>query len=108
MIAPEQLGNLTATGAAAAAERLAVQRTGIVVMVCGWFYALAGRNNADWFFACSILDRIAATFAALFLVAFWGASLSQLAVQIILDAGAGLITYKLYQQDLADQAKQGK
>ena len=96
------------TGAPSFGERAAQQRSGILIMVVGYFYFIAGRNNAEWFFAGSILDRMAASLLAVLLLLTGNATLAQLAGQIAVDVGSAVYTYKLYQQDLIDQYPQQK
>lgn len=83
-----------------------MQTNGIVVAVVGYFYFIAGRNNAEWFIAGSILDRFAASLVFLLLALIGSAPLKQVAGQIVLDGGAAVYTYRLYQQDLADKQQQ--
>ncbi len=97
------MAGITATGSAAAGERTAQQKSGITIMVVGYFYFAAGRNNAEWFFAGSILDRMVASLLALVLFATGSANLSQVAGQIAVDVASALYTYKLYQEDLAER-----
>lgn len=103
LLFPEQIGGMTQTGTAAAGERFATQRAGIIIMVVGYFYYVAGRNNAEWFFAGSVLDRMVASVLALLLFVTGSATLAQVAGQIAVDVGSAVYTYKLIQQDLADQ-----
>lgn len=86
-----------------AGERSALQSSGIVVAVLGYFYFLAGRNNAEWFFAGSILDRLAASLVALMLALTGSVPFKQVAGQIVLDLASAVYTCNLYQQDLADK-----
>lgn len=72
-------------------------------MVVGYIYFIAGRNNAEWFFAGSILDRMVASTIVFFLFVTGSATLAQVAGQIALDVGSAIYTYKLYQEDLADK-----
>jgi len=103
---PEKLGGITETGASAPGQRFAQQNSGIVIMVVGYFYFIAGRNNAEWFFAGSILDRMVASTIVFFLFVSGSATLTQVAGQIALDVGSAIYTYKLYQEDLADKQLQ--
>lgn len=99
---------MTQTGASSFVERAAQQRSGMLIMVIGYFHFIAGRNNAEWFFAGSILDRMAASLLAVLLLLTGNATLAQLAGQIAVDVGSAVYTYKLYQQDLIDQYPQQK
>ena len=83
-----------------------MQTHGIVIAVVGYFYFIAGRNNAEWFIAGSILDRFAASLVAILLALIGSVTLKQVAGQIALDAGTAVYTYRLYQQDLADKQRQ--
>ena len=103
---PEPFGGLYHDGAVTAGERGALQTNGIIVMVLGYFYFLAGRNNAEWFFAGSVLDRFAASLVAITLVVTGNASLRQVAGQIAVDVLSAVYTYKLYKQDMADRQQQ--
>lgn len=103
LLFPDKMAGITATGSAAAGERTAQQKSGITIMVVGYFYFAAGRNNAEWFFAGSILDRMVASLLALVLFATGSANLSQVAGQIAVDVASALYTYKLYQEDLAER-----
>ena len=98
---PKALGELGHPGGAAAADMAAQRKTGILVMVVGYFYHLAGRNNAEWFFAGSILDRLVVSVLATLLVLTGGATLPQIAGQTVVDVASAAYTYKLYQEDLA-------
>jgi len=106
LLFPEKLGGITETGASAPGQRFAQQNSGIVIMVVGYFYFIAGRNNAEWFFAGSILDRMVASTIVFFLFVTGSATLTQVAGQIALDVGSAIYTYKLYQEDLADKQLQ--
>jgi len=106
LLFPEKLGGITETGASAAGQRFAQQNSGIIIMVVGYFYFAAGRNNAEWFFAGSILDRMVASMLAFFLFVTGSATLAQVAGQIAVDVGSAIYTYKLYQEDLADKQLQ--
>ena len=104
LIFPEALGGpLQSQGPAAAAEKFARQQNAILVMVLGYLNFIAGRNNAEWFFAGSALERPAAALLVLLLVLSGGATFGQVAVQVIVDLASAAYTYKLYQQDLADR-----
>ncbi|KAL0048006.1 hypothetical protein WJX82_005506 [Trebouxia sp. C0006] len=103
LLFPEKLGGITETGSSAPGQRFAQQNSGIVIMVVGYFYFIAGRNNAEWFFAGSILDRMVASTIVFFLFVTGSATLAQVAGQIALDVGSAIYTYKLYQEDLADK-----
>lgn len=101
---PEVVGGaVQSEGAAAAADRYARQLNGILVAVVGYFNYIAGRNNAEWFFAGCALERFAVALLALLLFLSGSVSLQQIAGQIIVDGGSALWVYKLYQQDLAEQ-----
>ena len=106
LLFPDAFGAFMHGGTVTAGERGALQTNGIVVMVAGYFYFIAGRNNAEWFFAGSILDRFAASLVALIVVLTGHAPLKQVAGQIALDVGSAVYTYKLYQQDLVDKQRQ--
>lgn len=106
LLFPEKLGGITETGASAAGQRFAQQNSGIIIMVVGYFYFAAGRNNAECFFAGSILDRMVASMLAFFLFVTGSATLAQVAGQIAVDVGSAIYTYKLYQEDLADKQLQ--
>lgn len=106
LLFPDALGAFMHTGIVTAGERRALQTNGIVVAVVGYFYFIAGRNNAEWFFAGSILDRFAASAVCLVLMLIGSATLKQVAGQIVLDVGSAIYTYSLYQQDLADKQQQ--
>ncbi|KAA6416603.1 MAG: hypothetical protein FRX49_13433 [Trebouxia sp. A1-2] len=106
LLFPEKLGGITETGASAPGQRFAQQNFGIIIMVVGYFYFAAGRNNAEWFFAGSILDRMVASMLAFFLFVTGSATLAQVAGQVAVDVGSAIYTYKLYQEDLADRQLQ--
>lgn len=108
LLFPDAYGALNNNGAVTAGERGAVQTNGIIVMVLGYFYFLAGRNNAEWFFAGSVLDRFAAAFVAVILVVTGNAPPRQVAGQVTVDVLSAVYTYKLYKQDLADGQQQNK
>ena len=78
----------------------------MLLQLLGIFTFLAGRNNAEWFFAGSILDRLAASLAALTLALTGSVPFKQVAGQIVLDLASAVYTYSLYQQDLADKQQQ--
>ena len=103
---PDTFAALLHTGTVTAGERSALQTNGIVVAVVGYFYFIAGRNNAEWFIAGSILDRCVASLVFLVLAFIGSVPLQQVAGQIALDGGAAIYTYRLYQQDLADKKQQ--
>ena len=104
---PEVTGGvIRAEGDAAAQERLARQQSGILLAVIGYFNFIAGRNNADWFFAGGVLERSTAASIVLALVLTGRATFKEVAAQVIIDLAAAAYTYKLYQQDLADQKAQ--
>lgn len=108
LLFPDTYAALSHSTAVTAGERGALQTNGIVIAVVGYFYLIAGRNNAEWFFAGSILDRSAASLLAILLVITGNAPFKQVAGQIVLDMVSALYTYKLYQQDLADRQQQQK
>ena len=108
LLFPDTFAAIRHSEAVTPGERGALQTNGIVVAVAGYFYLIAGRNNAEWFFAGSILDRFAASLLAVLLVLTGNALFKQVAGQIVLDIASALITYKLYQQDLADRQQQQK
>lgn len=106
LLFPEKLGGIPETGASTPGQRFPQQNSGIVIMVVGYFYFAAGRNNAEWFFAGSILDRVVASMLVSFLFVTGSATLAQVAGQIAVDVGSAMYTYKLYQEDLADKQLQ--
>ncbi|DBA94160.1 TPA: hypothetical protein ACH3X1_001796 [Trebouxia sp. C0004] len=106
LLSPEKLGGIAETVASAPGQQFAQQNSGILIMVVGYFHFAAGRNNAEWFFAGSILDRMVASVLAFFLFVTGGATLAQVAGQIAVDIGSAIYTYKLCQEDLADKQLQ--
>ena len=107
LLFPEKLlGGVTETGASVPGQQFAQHNSGILIMVVGYFYFAAGRNNAEWFFAGSILDRMVASVLASFLFVTGSATLAQVAGQIAVDVGSAIYTYKLCQEDLADKQLQ--
>ncbi|KAL3159269.1 hypothetical protein ABBQ32_011232 [Trebouxia sp. C0010 RCD-2024] len=108
LLFPGAFAALNHNGPVTAGETGARQTNGIVIMVLGYFYFIAGRNNAEWFFAGSVLDRFAASLVAMLLVITGNAPLRQVAGQIAVDVLSAVYTYKLYKQDLADRQQDQK
>jgi hypothetical protein len=109
-LAPDIIALVTPAAKAASPEALQElgmkQWQSVVVMVCGYFYALAGRAEAEWFFCASIIDRIIAHSIGVVLVLIGRLSLSMAVIITFFDLGSALITYYLYSKHIAQ--KEGK
>ncbi len=109
-LAPDIIALVTCTAKgtspAALQEQGMQQFASVTIMVCGYFYALAGRAEAEWFFCASIIDRVIAYSIAIVMVLIGRLPPAMGVLVTVVDLGSALVTYYLYSKHMAQ--KEGK